>query len=127
MIGSWPDDVIEVGEITAGIVVLEQGASASSPRSGRFIPWKERSSARLIRLREPRASTSGPPRRSATIRVAARILKLREPAMPNPEQDRATAIADFIREFPTADRDALVWSIVSRWPDDNGRRNRACD
>ena len=25
MIGSWPDDVIEVGEITAGIVVLEQG------------------------------------------------------------------------------------------------------
>ena len=54
-----------------------KAASASSPRSGRFIPWKERSSARLIRLREPRASTSGPARRSATIRVAARILKLR--------------------------------------------------
>src|SRR4051812_37957049 len=31
----------------------------------------------VIRLREPRASTSGPARRSATIRVAARILKLR--------------------------------------------------
>ena len=40
--------------------------------------------------------------------------------MPNPDQDRATAIADFICEFPTADRDALVCSIVSRWPDATG-------
>jgi hypothetical protein len=40
--------------------------------------------------------------------------------MPNPEQDRASAIADFIRETPNADRDALVCSIVSRWPDVTG-------
>jgi hypothetical protein len=37
--------------------------------------------------------------------------------MPNPEQDRASAIADFLREIRNADRDALVCSIVSRWPD----------
>jgi hypothetical protein len=40
--------------------------------------------------------------------------------MPNPEQDRAVAIADFLREIRNADRDALVCSIVSRWPDATG-------
>ena len=40
--------------------------------------------------------------------------------MPNPEQDRAPAIADFLRELPNADRDALVCSVVSRWPDATG-------
>jgi hypothetical protein len=42
--------------------------------------------------------------------------RLKDPAMPNPEQDRASAIAD-LHEIPNADRDALVCSIVSRWPD----------
>ena len=37
--------------------------------------------------------------------------------MPNPEQDRASAIADLLHEIRNADRDALVCSIVSRWPD----------
>ena len=37
--------------------------------------------------------------------------------MPNPEQDRASALADLLREIRNADRDALVCSIVSRWPD----------
>jgi len=36
--------------------------------------------------------------------------------MPN-TQDRAEAIAALIRETPSADRDALICSIVSRWPD----------
>ena len=37
--------------------------------------------------------------------------------MPNPEQDRASAIADFLHEIRNTDRDALVCSIVSRWPE----------
>jgi hypothetical protein len=37
--------------------------------------------------------------------------------MPNPEQDRASAIADLLHDIRNADRDALVCSIVSRWPD----------
>jgi hypothetical protein len=37
--------------------------------------------------------------------------------MSNPEQDRASAIADLLHEICNADRDALVCSIVSRWPD----------
>jgi hypothetical protein len=36
--------------------------------------------------------------------------------MPN-AQDRVDAIAALIRETPSADRDALICSIVSRWPD----------
>ena len=36
--------------------------------------------------------------------------------MPN-TQDRVDAIAALIRETPSADRDALICSIVSRWPD----------
>jgi hypothetical protein len=40
--------------------------------------------------------------------------------MLNPVQDRASALADVIRELPDADRDALICSIVSRWPDATG-------
>ena len=40
--------------------------------------------------------------------------------MLNPAQDRASAMASFIRELPDADRDALICSIVSRWPDATG-------
>ena len=36
--------------------------------------------------------------------------------MPN-SQDRVAAIAALIRDMPRADRDALVCSIVSRWPE----------
>ena len=36
--------------------------------------------------------------------------------MPN-TPDRVDAIAALIRETPSADRDALICSIVSRWPD----------
>jgi hypothetical protein len=41
---------------------------------------------------------------------------VKRPDMPN-SQDRVVAIAALIRETPGADRDALVCSIVSRWPD----------
>ena len=36
--------------------------------------------------------------------------------MPN-AQNRVDAIAALIRETPSADRGALICSIVSRWPD----------
>ena len=47
--------------------------------------------------------------------------------MPN-SQDRVVAIVASIREMPGADRDALVCSIVSRWPDvTNGEIEQAIE
>jgi hypothetical protein len=39
------------------------------------------------------------------------------PSSPNLPHSSVDAIAALIRETPSADRDALICSIVSRWPD----------
>jgi hypothetical protein len=112
--------VIEVGEITAGIVVFEQGGfrffASERPfhalEGALFRSADQAERAARERLR-PRSTVGHGQGRE-------RMFERRETAMPNPDQDRALAIADFICEFVTADRDALVCSIVSRWPDATG-------
>jgi hypothetical protein len=77
-----------------------------------FFVLHEALSCGRVRLKSSRAAQNW--------RSPPEVPPLKEPAIPNPEQDRASAIADFLREIRNADRDALVCSIVSRWPDATG-------
>ena len=55
-------NIIQVGDRTAGIVVREHGGFRFSPPTARSTRLRGSSSARLIRLRVPRASASDPAR-----------------------------------------------------------------